>query len=67
MILIKNLDEAAPCRWKDCPFYGKPDPRGNLCDALQVKMCEMARAEILTLISGGASSSPTEKYGGGVE
>lgn len=67
MITIKNLDEAAACRWTDCPFYGRPDPRGYLCDALQVEMCEKARAGVLTLVSGGAIPSTTEKNGGGAE
>lgn len=44
MKTIRNLEDAAFCRWKDCLFYGKPDEGGYLCDEKQVAMCEHIRA-----------------------
>lgn len=66
MTTIKNLEGAAWCRWKDCPFYGKPDPAGNLCDTLQVAMCEKARALPVTFQRAAEGGGPYREEVGDV-
>ena len=44
MSALRKAENFTPCRWPDCPYYGRIDEGGNACDQAQVDTCEKIRA-----------------------